>query len=347
MSLAWPEVERRLGPLVEALRGADRIAVLGHVNPDLDSIGSVLALHLALAAAGKTSWPVTPDPGSPYWAFLPGHDRLVVGAPEWLRPDAVAVLDTEIAPERLGQAWALVERAALRLNLDHHDTNRGGADAALVEPAAAATGELVFYLVRALGVPVTPEIAACLYAAILTDTGSFRYANTTARTLALASALVATGVEPHEMATRIYDTRSWAYMKLLGRLLSRLERTEDGKVAWMWVRHEDAVEAGLLASEVEGLAQYPRMVEGVEVALLFKETEPGVVRVSLRSQRFVDVAAIARAFGGGGHVRAAGCTLTGSLEQAIERLVQACRQAVQREVMAGEGAGTSCGTGEE
>ncbi|HEY8426546.1 MAG TPA: bifunctional oligoribonuclease/PAP phosphatase NrnA [Limnochordales bacterium] len=346
MSLAWPEVEQRLGPLAEALRGADRIAVLGHVNADLDSIGSVLALHLALEAMGKTSWPVTPDPGAPYWAFLPGYDRLVVGAPEWLQPDAVAVLDTEISPERLGQAWPLVERAGLRLNLDHHDTNRGGADAALVEPAAAATGELVFYLVSALGVPLTPQIAACLYAAILTDTGSFRYANTTARTLALASALVAAGVEPHEMATRIYDTRSWAYMKLLGRLLSRLERTEDGKVAWMWVRHEDTLDAGLLPSEVEGLVQYPRMIEGVEVALLFKEVEPGVIRVSLRSQRFVDVAAIARAFGGGGHLRAAGCTLTGSLEKAMERVVEACRQAVRREVVAGDRAGASQGAGE-
>ena len=330
MKRAWPGVERAARAVAAALRGADRIAVVGHVHPDLDSIGSVLALHLALEALGKRSWPVTPDPGPSYWAFLPAYDRLRVGGEAaQLDPDAVAVLDTELAPERLGEAWPLVERARLKVNVDHHDTNRGGAHVALVEPAAAATGELVFYVVRALGVSVGREVATCLYAAILTDTGSFRFANTTARTLALAAELVAAGVDPHEVATRIYDTRPWGYLKLLGRLLSRLERTEDGRVAWLWLRYDDAEEAGLAPSEVEGLVQYPRMVEGVEVALLFKETEPGVTRVSLRSQRYVDVAAIARSFGGGGHLRAAGCTLPLPVEQAVPRVVEACRAAVR------------------
>ena len=317
-------------PVARVLREADRIAVVGHVNPDLDSIGSILALRLALGASGKTAWAVSPDPDPAAWHFLPGHAELLVGAPEWLSPDVVAVLDTELSPERLGKAWPVAERARLSVNIDHHETNRGNASYSVVEPAAAATGELVYFLIRALGVPLTPAIATCLYAAILTDTGSFRYANTTARTLALAAELVATGIEPHDIATRIYDTRPWGYMKLLGKLLSRLERTEDGKIAWLWLTYEDAAEAGLPPAEIEGLVQYPRMVEGVEVALLFKELEPGRTRVSLRSQRYVDVSSIARAFGGGGHLRAAGCTVAAPVDRAVPLLVEACRSAVRQ-----------------
>lgn len=331
MSPDWPEVEQALEPVADLLGRSDRIAVVGHVNPDLDSIGSILALRLALSGLGKTAWAVTPDAGPAYWSFLPGHDELLVGAPEWLIPDVVAVLDTELSPERLAKAWPLVERARLSVNVDHHDTNNRAARYAIVEPTAAATGELVYFLIRALGAPITRQIATCLYAAILTDTGSFRFANTTARTLALAAELVATGIEPHEVATRIYDTRPWEYVKLLGKLLSRLERTEDGRIAWLWLNYEDAREAGLPPAEIEGLVQYPRMVQGVEVALLFKELEPGTTRVSLRSQRYVDVSAIARAFGGGGHLRAAGCTLAAPVDEAVRLVVEACRSAVRQD----------------
>lgn len=330
MNPDWPQVERALEPVAQVLRRSDRIAVVGHVSPDLDSIGSILALRLALSELGKTAWAVSPDPDPVYWHFLPGHEELVVGAPDDLVPDVVAVLDTEVSPDRLGKSWPLVERARLSVNVDHHDTNNRAAHHCVVEPAAAATGELVYFLIRAMGVPVTRPIATCLYAAILTDTGSFRYANTTARTLALAAELVATGVDPHDVASRIYDTRSWEYMKLLGKLLARLERTEDGKIAWLRLDYEDASEAGLPPSEIEGLVQYPRMIQGVEVALLFKELEPGTTRVSLRSQRYVDVSAIARAFGGGGHLRAAGCTVAAPMEQVVPLVVEACRSAVRQ-----------------
>lgn len=341
MTVRWPEVERALAGVAVALHTADRVAVVGHVNPDLDSIGSVLALRLALSAMGKQAWAVTPEPDPPYWHFLPGHDELVVGAPQWLEPRVVVVLDTEPSSERLGAAWPLVGRAALLVNVDHHETNAAPAHHSVVEPSAAATGELVYFLIRVLGVPVTADIASCLYAAVLTDTGSFRYSNTTARTLSLAAELVAAGADPHDIATRVYDTRPWEYVKLLGRLLSRLERSEDGRVAWLWLDHRDAREAGLAPSEIEGLVQFPRMVQGVEVALLFKELEPGVTRVSLRSQRYVDVSAIARTFGGGGHLRAAGCTLHVPLAEAIPRVVEVCRAAVQQAKTAAVGSAES------
>ncbi|MEW6044924.1 MAG: bifunctional oligoribonuclease/PAP phosphatase NrnA [Bacillota bacterium] len=328
MTAEWPEIEQAVTTIARWLLAKERIAVVGHVDPDLDSIGSILALKLALSGLGKTAWAVSPDPDPRYWHFLPGHDDLLVGAPDWLIPDVVAVLDTEVREERLGAAWPLVQRARLTLNVDHHNTNIRAADHWLVEPAAAATGELVYYLVRALGAPVTREIATCLYAAILTDTGAFRFSNTSARTLALAAELVEKGVDPHDVSARIYDTRSWEFIRLLGRMLSNLRRTDDGRIAWIELSREEAAQAGVTPSEVEGLVQYPRMVDGVEVAVLFKELEPGKTRVSLRSQRYVDVSAIARTFGGGGHLRAAGCTLAAPLAVAVRQVIEACRQAV-------------------
>ncbi|MBE3597987.1 MAG: bifunctional oligoribonuclease/PAP phosphatase NrnA [Limnochordaceae bacterium] len=328
MTARWPETERALQTVAHELKIHDRIAIIGHVDPDLDSIGSILALRLALESLGKTAWAISPGPDPEYWHFLPGHDQMLVGAPEHVIPELAVVLDTEVRPDRLGASWELIRRAPRVVNVDHHATNDARADVAFIEPAAGATGELVYYLIRVLGVSLTPDIAACLYSAILTDTGSFRFSNTTARTLAIGAELVEAGVDPHELSMAIYDTRSWEFMRLLGRMLDSLKRTEDGRIAWMELALKDAQQAGVPPSEMEGLVQYPRMIHGVEVALLFKELEPGKTRVSLRSQRYVDVSAIARAFGGGGHLRAAGCTLEAPLEEAVRRVVAACQAAV-------------------
>lgn len=329
MTTQWPEVEEALEPIVRALASRDRIAVVGHVDPDLDSIGSILALQRALAAMGKSAWAVTPDPDPRPWHFLPGHRGLLVGDPPSLFPDVAVVLDTEVSPDRVGASWGVVQRASLKVNVDHHETNNRRAHLWVVEPRAAATGELVFYLVRALGVAIDRELATLLYVALMTDTGSFQFPNTAARTLAIASFLVEAGAPPAELAMAVFDNRSWEYVRLVGRLLDQLERTPDGKIAWARVVLDEVEDAGVSASEAEGLVRYPRMIEGVEVAILFKGLTSGRTRVSLRSKRYVDVSAIARRFGGGGHLRAAGCTVDGPLPEAVRRVVAACQEAVE------------------
>lgn len=326
----WAEsLQANLEEIARVLRRHDHFAVVGHVDPDLDSIGSVLALSAALRALGKRCTAVSPDPDPPQWRFLPGHEELVYGLPDEVRVDVAVVVDTEVSPKRLGSAWPLVEQARMRVNIDHHDTNDLEVDVKLVEPAAAATGELVYHLIRLLGVELAPSIAQPLYAAILTDTGGFRFSNTRAETFRIAADLVDRGVSPHEIAIRVFDTRSLSFMRLLGRALSRMQCTGDGLVAWLEVPFTLAKEAGLPPNEVEGLVQYPRMVQGVEVAILFKEMEPSRTRVSLRSQRHVDVSAIARRFGGGGHLRAAGCTVEGPLSQAVALVVPEAHRAAR------------------
>lgn len=319
----------RVQAVARVLRGHDHFAVIGHVDPDLDSIGSVLALTGALRALGKRCTPISPDPDPPQWRFLPGHEDLVYGSADGLKPDVAVVVDTEVSPQRLGKAWPVVEQSRLRVNIDHHDTNDVDVDVRLVEPQAAATGELVYHVVRALGVDLTAAIAEPLYAAILTDTGGFRFSNTRAQTFRIAAQLVDKGVSPHEVAIRVFDTRPLGFMHLLGRALSGMQETDDGLVAWLEVPRALAEQAGLSPSEMEGLVQYPRMVEGVEVAILFKEVEPSRTRVSLRSQRYVDVSAIARRFGGGGHLRAAGCTLEQPLPRAVELVVAEAHRAAR------------------
>lgn len=320
------QLEQRLSQVARVLREHDGFAVVGHVDPDLDSVGSVLGLTAALKAMGKTAAAVSPDPPPAAWSFLPGFSGLAVDGAVPFPVQVAVVLDTEVSPARLGSSWPLVEQARLRVNVDHHDTNPGLAEVSVVEPRAAATGELVYQLVRALGVTVGPAIAAPLYAAILTDTGGFRFSNTRASTLRIASELVEAGVQPAELAARIYDSRPWTYMQLLGRLLTEMQRSEDGRIAWLILTREMVERSGLSHGELEGLVQYPRMVDGVEVAILFRELGPERTRVSLRSRSVVDVARVARRFGGGGHLHAAGCTVEAPLAEAVSRVVQAVKE---------------------
>ena len=327
-----------LKQVARVLRERDRFVVVGHVDPDLDSIGSILGLTEALRSMGKQAVAVSPDPPPPGWSFLPGFEGLAVGASVPFAPEVAVVLDTELSERRLGRSWSVVQQALLRVNVDHHDTNPGTAEVAVVEPRAAATGELVFHLVRELEVPFRLPIATALYAAVLTDTGGFRFANTRAETLRMAAELVDAGVVPWELASRIYDSRPWSYLQLLGRLLCDMQRTEDGLVAWMALPQALVQASGLSHGELEGLVQYPRMAEGVEVALLFRELGPQLTRVSLRSKSAVDVSQVARRFGGGGHLHAAGCTVAAPLEQAVRQVVQEARQAcAQLNARSGDG----------
>ena len=303
---------------------ARRVLMLGHVHPDADVIGTLLALDLALGGRG---WQVVcggPHPAPALLAFLPGVERYRrLSAPP--APVDVVVLTDCPNPER---TEGLLERAraggAQVINIDHHHDNRRYGDVNWVEPGAAATGEMVYALLEALGVPLTPAIATNLFTAIHVDTGSFRYSNVTAETFRIAAALVAAGADPYAVSRALYERRPPEALRWLGEALARVEVSPDGRIAWL------ALPAGLVPEafvEAEDLVNYPRSVSSVRVACLFREQD-GRVKVSLRAKGDVDVSRIAAMFGGGGHPNAAGCTVPGPLGEAQRTVLAAVRAAI-------------------
>ncbi len=315
------------GPLLDVLarRGGSAL-MLGHVHPDGDVLGTLLALGLSLEAGG---WSVTcagPHPVPDVLAFLPGAGRWQVwSAPP--RPFDVIVLTDCPNPERTeGLLGAARGASSHVLNIDHHPDNRLYGTVNWIDPEAAATGEMVFDLIQALGQRVTAEIALNLFTAIHTDTGSFRYSNTTPRTFQIAAELTAAGADPSLVSDRLYQRRSPDALGTLGLVLRRVRVSADGRVAWLTVPRALCSEAFLAA---EDLVTYPRSIGGVEVAFLLREEAGGLVKASLRGKGRVAVNRIAHRFGGGGHENAAGCTLRGTLEEATTVLLGAVSLALE------------------
>ncbi|MFQ5881595.1 MAG: bifunctional oligoribonuclease/PAP phosphatase NrnA [Candidatus Methylomirabilales bacterium] len=308
-----------LREIVAALRRTSSLAIFSHINPEGDTLGSALGCHLTVKALGKEVATFNPDPVPKNLRCLPGAAE-VIRAERLSRPfDCYLVLDAT-NPSRVGGLLTGLPPGSLVINIDHHISNTRFGTYNWVDPEAAATGEMVYHLIKEMGAPLFPEVAINLYVAILTDTGSFRYANTTPRALRVAVELIEAGVVPHEVADLLFDQREVRELHLLGTLLTRMQLSSDGTMAWMEVTREMLEREGLGPDALEGLINYPRSVKGVEVALLFKEEDGDEVRVSLRSRGKVDVAAVARAFEGGGHTNAAGCTLVGSLLEVRKRV---------------------------
>lgn len=298
--------------------------MLGHVHPDADVLGTLLALGLALESRGWNVLYGGPHPAPAILDFLPGVERYHT-LDEVVDAFDLTVLTDCPNPDRTEGLLAQA-RAATRcvLNVDHHPDNRRYGDVNWVDSTAAATGELVYELLVALGVAVTPALATNLYTAIHTDTGSFRYSNVTPDTFRIAAALVSAGADPARVASALYERRPREALGWLGKVLALVQVSEDGRVAWL------AVPPGLVPEsfiEAEDLINYPRSIDSVRVACLFRERE-GRVKVSLRGKGDVDVNRIASQFGGGGHRNAAGCTLTGSLEDAIRDVLAAVEAAL-------------------
>jgi len=299
--------------------------MLGHVHPDGDVLGTLLGLGLGLEAAG---WSVTyagPHPIPDVLAFLPGAARWQTWSTLLGRFDVVVLTDCPNPDRTEGLLDAARSTARHLLNIDHHPDNRRYGTVNWIDPAAAATGEMVFDLMEVLGLRVTPEIALNLFTAIHTDTGSFRYSNTTPRTFRIAAELTAAGADPAFVTDRLYQRRSPDALTTLGRVLGRIRVSQDGRVAWLTVPRELCSEAFLAA---EDLVTYPRSLDGVEVAMLLREEGEGRVKASLRGKGKIPVNRIAQRFGGGGHENAAGCTVRGTLDEATTLLVDAVRLAL-------------------
>lgn len=335
---ASPEEVRALerSEIVAALREGERFLVPLHVRPDGDSIGSSLALAGALQKMGKTALVVRADDLPANLSFLPGVDRVVhweevMGAPG--RYDAAILIDCGDI-ERVGPSADLFKRVDRIINIDHHVSNTRYGGLNLIDPRAAAAAEVVFDLIREMEVEIDYPIAVALYAAIVTDTGSFRYESTAPRTHEITAVLLKLGIKPGEVSRQIWDNQSLAALRLAERALGSLQVDAGGGLAWVSLSRADFVHAGADDLESEGIVNYPRQIRGVEVAVLFIEERepgsdhPGEVKVSLRSNQSVDVSRIAGLFGGGGHARAAGCTVPGGLDEARELVLPPVREAL-------------------
>ncbi|MBE7030894.1 MAG: bifunctional oligoribonuclease/PAP phosphatase NrnA [Ruminococcaceae bacterium] len=306
-----------LKQIAQALLSKDNFAIFPHVNPDGDCLGSALALCSALRNMGKKAYVVTTDPIPQNIAFL--WDEGFCAPNGWKPACAVAVDCAD--PDRMSDK-ACFDGAPFTCCMDHHGTNPGYGDLSFVEPQAAATGEIIFSLLTdCLGVPLTPFERDCLYTAICTDTGNFKFSNTTPRTHRIAAELIAAGVDVADMSQRLFDTLTLRQLKAHAEAVKNLSVYMDGRVAVTFVSTAFLQENGMGFEDVDFLSSMPRNVEGAEVGIFCKERTPGEIKVSLRSNHCVDVSEIAALFGGGGHKRAAGATISGTRQQAVEQLL--------------------------
>jgi len=298
----------------------DHFVLTSHARPDGDAVGSALAFGQILRIMGKQAEVVLHDGVPRIYQPLPFADKVITADRVNGRYEAAIILECDsIQRTRLE---GLDNR--FLISIDHHLNGRPFAHVNWIDPQAVATAEMVYRLAREAGVTISPDIATCLYTALLTDTGSFMFEGTNAETFGLARELVEAGADPARCARNVYFAHSTAKMRLLGAALSNLHR--DGHLAWIWVTREQMQHAGAKEEDCEGLVNYSLSIQDVEVAAFFRELPDGRFRVSLRSKGKLNVAAVAERFGGGGHKCASGCSLDGPLSVAVARVVDQLRQ---------------------
>jgi Exopolyphosphatase-related proteins len=310
----------KLDQIGRVLRENERFAVLSHIRPDGDALGSQLALALSLQQLGKKVRVWNEDGMLEKYSFLPRADLLTKPPHAAEDVDVAIALDTAIQ-NRLGTAFTAVRSAKIWINIDHHLSNPGYGHLVHVDPTAPATGQIIFDLIKSQGFPFDREIAENLYAAISTDTGSFQYPKTSARTFEVAAELVCTGINVGQLSQQLYENYPRRRVELLRELLRTMRFGRDGRVASFSLALKTAAELQVLPEDNEGLIDYLRAIRGVIVAVFFEELADGKVRVSMRSKSdAIDVCAICQKFGGGGHTLAAGARVRGTLAE-VERNV--------------------------
>lgn len=301
------------------LRGS-RFLIACHVGPDGDTLGCALSLWLAIRKTGKDAWVVSQDGAPDPWNIIPHTDAVLKAAPDGEFDVAIAVDADGI--DRLGSARAAVESAGLVICIDHHKGKSPFGDIQICRPEKSASAEIVLELLDALGANIDSEIATCLMAGIVGDTGGFRFANVTPETLETAARLMRSGASPAEIAREVYENRSLTATRVLGHVLAGLRTAADGRVVWGSVSLKEFADLDASDEHTDGVVSFIRAVRGAQVGLLFRERPDGTVRVSLRSNEATDVSLIAAAFGGGGHAAAAGCTIEGSLAGVEKRVIE-------------------------
>lgn len=302
-----------------------RFLISSHARPDGDSIGSQLAMAFALRALGKQVRIVNRDPApGPILAF-PGVDHIDIA--EQVEGDYDAAFIMECS--ELGRTGVAGFERYFLINIDHHPGNTMFGDVNWLDGAAAACGEMVFDVIARLGVTLTRDIATHIYLAILTDTGAFHYSSISARTFDICRQAVEAGVDPAAVYRTVFDSNNLGRLRLFGAVLSGMQIDDSSRLAVFYLDRAMARAAGATYEDTEGLINMPLTVKEIQAVVFFKESEEGQYRVSLRSKGAIDLGAVAKQFGGGGHTNASGCTLPGPFEAAKARILPLVKQAIE------------------
>lgn len=326
-----PNNHKDMQRVMQAIRRHKRFTVTAHINPEGDALGSAMALAALIRRLGKQAI-VANDGGIPAsLEFLPRLAPVIAKPGEAkMKPEVAMTTDVPVF-SRVGVMQPLLKSAPLLVCIDHHVSNQRFADINWVDPTAAAVGEMIYRLYEAFRVKPTRDEAICMYTSLVSDTGSFRYMNTTPAVHDIASKLLATGVSPLKISQALYENHTAANLRFLGDVLSKVQQTPDGRAAWLEVSQAQLKKSKATPDVVDELVNYPRSIKTAEVAFTLREApEKGKIRVSFRSKGRVDVNVIAQHFSGGGHKAASGCTVNGTLSQARAQVLKVVRHALKK-----------------
>jgi phosphoesterase RecJ-like protein len=303
-----------------------RFLLTSHLKPDGDSIGSQMAMAYALRALGKDVRVVNCDPALPALQTFPGVPDIEIASHVEGDYDAVIVMECS---DLVRTGVSGLDRYFI-INIDHHPGNSGYGAVNWFDGGAAACGEMVFDVIRCLGVPLTRDIATHIYVAILTDTGSFHYSSISPRTFDICRQALEAGVDPVSIARNVFDGNNIGRLRLFGAVLGSVELDPSGRLATIYLDRAMARAAGGTYDDTEGLINLPLTVKEIQAVVFFKEWEPNEYRVSLRSKGTIDVGAVAKQFGGGGHKNASGCTVLGNLLAVRRQVIPLVDAAIDR-----------------
>lgn len=316
--------------IIDAIRNNERFLITAHVRLDGDAVGSELALYHALRGMGKEAVVFNEDSVPWNYRFLPGCDAIIHDLPPLEQFDGIFVLDCSEL-DRVGEGAERIRATRRIINIDHHLSNEGFTELRLTDARASSTGELLYRLLDAMGIALTTDVATNLYAAILTDTGGFRYASTSKDTLIAAGMLLGAGADPQWISENIYENNPLARLRLLAAVLGTLTLELDDMVGSLVVSQEALTAAGATPEHTDGLVDYPRSIQSVVISVLFTQIAGNLYKVSLRSKGKWNVERVARSFGGGGHLNASACRISGDLPDVRRRLMEAIAPVVKRQ----------------
>lgn len=302
----------------EEINKAKDIVILTHENPDGDAVGSALAMYLTLKKMNKEVDVIIPE-YSNVFKFLPGAESTKKEGKETPYDLAISVDVTGI--KRLNGFSKYFENAITKIQIDHHEVNDMFADYNFVNPASPACAQILILVIEQLGVEIDKQIGTCLLTGIITDTGGFKYEGVSAETFEFVSWLLAKGVNVSDIYKRVLQVKSRANFELRKLIIDRMEFLHDNKITFTYITSKDMQKVNAMPGDHEGLVEVGRDIEGVEVSIFLRQTEKGY-KASLRANNYVNVSDVALLFNGGGHMRAAGCDMTGNLEQCKEKIIK-------------------------
>ena len=323
--------KENMNNVIEALSARDNFLIAAHVNPEGDSIGSQLAVSYILKKLGKIGVIVNQDDIPDNLKFLPGSDIMYKKVPEGFKPETFVVLDCPVK-ERTGDVCRSLSGGEFVINIDHHVSNEFFGNVNWVEPELSSVGEMLFHIIKEMGIELEEDAAVAIYTSIVTDTGMFNYDNTSRATHEIAGELISRGVDPKKVYAEIFENKDISQIRILGKALTTMKVEAGGALAYMSITREMYDEEGVESVPTDEFINYPRSVKGVEVAVLFKENveDKTKVNVSFRSTGKYDVNVIASRFGGGGHPGASGCVLESGFEEAKNKVLSEVKKEFER-----------------